>query len=75
MEVSEKEECLDECHLNEYVATVTTTQLSLAFITYLNYLNSFTYTTETAEFVSFTVYYRTFDNTVIAYHGKVWYIW
>ena len=72
MEVSAKEECLDECHLNEYVATVTTTQLSLAFITYLN---SFTYTTDTTEFVSFTVYYRTFDNTVIAYHGKVGYIW
>ena len=63
-----KEECLDECKLIDYTVGISTTQLPQ---TTLNIMSTNYNDTNGTNFVSFTVYYRTFDYTRIAYHGKV----
>ena len=62
------EDCLDECRHVEYVSDVSTTQLSQAFLSRLS--KGPTHNNET-KYITFTVYYKNFDFTRIAYHGKV----
>jgi hypothetical protein len=58
-----REPCLDECSHVEYIADVSTTKLSAAVLSDIGSLGD--------SFVTFSMYYRTFDVTRIAYHGKV----
>jgi hypothetical protein len=64
------ETCLDNCKAIDYVAKVSTTKLSKAFSQNLSLLAK---NPNTTSYISFTVFYRTFDITRISYHGKVMY--
>ena len=63
-----KEECLDECKLIDYTAKISTTKLPQ---TTLDFKPTLFHDPNDTNYVLFTVYYRTFDYTRIAYHGKV----
>jgi hypothetical protein len=61
------EKCLDECKYIQYITDVSTTRLTDSFIHELSSQKKL----NISEVISLTMYYRTFDVTRIAYHGKV----
>jgi hypothetical protein len=60
--------CLEECKAEDYAYDVSTTELSEAFI---NYHKKTLDSPVKDKYIAFTIYYKSFDVTKIAYHGKV----
>jgi hypothetical protein len=61
-------ECLEECNYIEYIADITSTQLSDDYAKEMMRISVFPKET---KFISLNVYYKTLDLSRVAYHGKV----
>ncbi len=62
------EDCFDECVYTEYITDISSTQLSEEFVSQLSRDGE---QPNDEKFIRFSVYYKTYESSRIAYHGKV----